>query len=121
MKYFYITLTILLTSCLSEKETYLSLNNLFQDNMVMQHESVVPVWGLSKSNKEVKIVSSWDEEITTISDSNGYWKVNINTPKADNIFHKIIISRDGKVFKTFSSMTNPTSSKFIDTIEELIR
>ena len=36
-------------------------------------------------------------------------------------FHKIIISRDGKVFKTFTSMTNPTSSKFIDTIEELIR
>ena len=96
MKYFYITLTILLTSCLSEKETYLSLNNLFQDNMVMQHESVVPVWGLSKSNKEVKILSSWDEEITTISDSNGYWKVNINTPKADNISHKIIISSDNE-------------------------
>ena len=96
MKYFYIILTILLTSCLSEKETYLSLNNLFQDNMVMQHESVVPVWGLSKSNKEVKILSSWDEDITTISDSNGYWKVNINTPRADNISHKIIISSDNE-------------------------
>ena len=32
-------------------------------------------------------------------------------------FHKIIIGKDGKVFKTFSSMTNPTSKKFIDSIE----
>ena len=36
-------------------------------------------------------------------------------------FHKIIVDRDGKVFKTFTSMTNPTSSKFISTIEELIK
>ena len=94
MKYFYITLTILLTSCLSEKETYLSLNNLFQDNMVMQHESVVPVWGNSKSNKEVKILSSWGESITTTSDSKGYWKTNIKTPKADNISHNIIVTTE---------------------------
>ena len=32
-------------------------------------------------------------------------------------FHKIIIGKDGKVFQTFSSMTNPTSKKFIDSIE----
>jgi len=32
-------------------------------------------------------------------------------------FHKIIIGKDGKVFETFSSMTNPTSKKFIASIE----
>tara|TARA_B100000700_G_scaffold316247_1_gene405476 strand:+ start:1687 stop:2232 length:546 start_codon:yes stop_codon:yes gene_type:complete len=32
-------------------------------------------------------------------------------------FHKIIVGKDGKVFKTFSSMTNPTSKKFINSIE----
>ena len=36
-------------------------------------------------------------------------------------FHKIIVDKNGKVFKTFTSMTNPTSSKFINTIEELIK
>ena len=32
-------------------------------------------------------------------------------------FHKIIIGKDGKVFETFSSLTNPTSKKFIASIE----
>ena len=35
-------------------------------------------------------------------------------------FHKIIISRDGKVAETFSSITNPSSKKFINAIEKLL-
>ena len=67
MKKIILIITILLYSCLSKNDTNLSLNNLFQDNMVIQHESVVPVWGNSKSNTEVKLMSSWGESITTTS------------------------------------------------------
>ena len=35
-------------------------------------------------------------------------------------FHKIIINRDGKVAETFSSITNPSSKKFINAIEKLL-
>ena len=35
-------------------------------------------------------------------------------------FHKIIISKDGKIAKTFTSITNPSSKKFIKAIEDLI-
>ena len=35
-------------------------------------------------------------------------------------FHKIIIDKNGKVAETFSSMTNPSSKKFIETLEKLI-
>ena len=35
-------------------------------------------------------------------------------------FHKIIIGKDGKIFDTFSSMTKPTSNKFVKVIEEAI-
>ena len=35
-------------------------------------------------------------------------------------FHKIIINKKGKVAETFSSITSPTSKKFIKTIEKLI-
>ena len=35
-------------------------------------------------------------------------------------FHKIIIGKDGKVVETFSSITKPSSKKFIKVIEELI-
>ena len=36
-------------------------------------------------------------------------------------FHKIIIGKDGKVFNTFSSMTNPTSRKFINSLESALK
>ena len=36
-------------------------------------------------------------------------------------FHKIIIDKDGKVAETFSSITNPSSNKFIKTLEKLIK
>ena len=35
-------------------------------------------------------------------------------------FHKIIINKEGKIEKTFSSMTNPSSKKFNEVIEKLI-
>ena len=34
-------------------------------------------------------------------------------------FHKIIIDKSGKIAKTFSSLTNPSSSKFIKVLDEL--
>jgi glutathione peroxidase len=36
-------------------------------------------------------------------------------------FHKIIIGKDGKVAETFSSITKPTSKKFISSIEKEIK
>jgi len=35
-------------------------------------------------------------------------------------FHKIIIDRDGKINDTFSSITNPSSKKFISAIEKAL-
>ena len=35
-------------------------------------------------------------------------------------FHKIIINKDGKIAETFTSITNPSSRKFIRALEELI-
>ncbi len=35
-------------------------------------------------------------------------------------FHKIIIGKDGRVAKTFTSITNPSSKKFLKIIESLI-
>ena len=36
-------------------------------------------------------------------------------------FHKIIIGKDGKVADTFASITNPSSKRFINSIENIIR
>ena len=36
-------------------------------------------------------------------------------------FHKIIVGKDGKIYDTFSSVTNPTSKKFINSIESALK
>ena len=36
-------------------------------------------------------------------------------------FHKIIIDKDGKIAETFSSITNPSSKKFIEVLDRLIK
>jgi len=36
-------------------------------------------------------------------------------------FHKIIIGKDGKVANTFASITNPSSKKFINSVEKEIK
>ena len=36
-------------------------------------------------------------------------------------FHKIIIGKDGKVAETFTSITNPSSKRFVNFIEEQIK
>ena len=35
-------------------------------------------------------------------------------------FHNIIIDKNGKIFETFSSITNPSSQRFIKVLEKLI-
>ena len=96
MKQFTLFLLIVLCSCQTNEESSLSLNNLFQDNMILQHESIVPVWGSSKSLNLVVIETSWGEKVSTKTDSDGYWKTNINTPKADRIPHQITISSENE-------------------------
>ena len=36
-------------------------------------------------------------------------------------FHKIIIGKNGKVYDTFTSITKPTSKKFIKSLEEALK
>ena len=36
-------------------------------------------------------------------------------------FHKIIIDKNGKIADTFSSITKPSSARFINSIEKLIK
>ena len=69
---------------------------IFGDNMVMQQQSQVAVWGWAKPNAGVSITGSWNKKTyTTQSDANGYWRVKIATPAAGFTPYTLTIS-DGK-------------------------
>ena len=72
------------------------LNPLFTDNMVLQQQSRVPVWGKSDCGGKIVVTTSWNgKSYDTQADSNGRWRVDVSTPKAGGPY-KVTIS-DGDV------------------------
>lgn len=59
------------------------LPSVINNNMVLQQQSSVPLWGKASANKTVRITTSWDRKnYKAASDNNGEWRVNVNTPSA---------------------------------------
>ena len=94
MKKILFLFSVILYSCQTNNEPSLSLNNLFQDDMILQHESIVPVWGLSGIMEKIELETSWGEKVSTKTDLKGYWKINLKTPRADRIPHTIVINSE---------------------------
>ena len=56
------------------------MNNLFSDNMVLQRNSSVNIWGKSNPNQIVTVYSSWNNKsVKTKSNSSGEWILKIKT------------------------------------------
>jgi sialate O-acetylesterase len=77
------------TGILSAKVT---LPSLLSDNMVLQQQSKVKVWGWSEPNVSVKITTSWGVKVSVKSDNEGNWYFTITTPAASYTSHTITIS-----------------------------
>lgn len=61
----------------------IKLPALFADNMVLQQQTKVAVWGWSSPITNVVIAGSWSDESAEVkSDKDGKWKVKIQTPSA---------------------------------------
>lgn len=76
---------------------------VFGDNMVLQRSSTVKVWGTDKPNTQVKVSGSWGESSTAISDENGNWLVNLNTPEAGGPFELQVNGTDELIFSNIMS------------------
>lgn len=61
----------------------ITLPPILGDNMLLQQQSRVKLWGSSDKKSEVKITASWDgKEYRTKTDREGNWSVEIVTPEA---------------------------------------
>ncbi|MCF4101186.1 sialate O-acetylesterase [Gillisia sp. M10.2A] len=68
---------MLTTQCFSN----VSLPSIFSDNMVLQRNADVKIWGWAKPGEEIKIKVSWDEkELTTKPLKTSYWEIILSTP-----------------------------------------
>jgi sialate O-acetylesterase len=57
------------------------LASLFTNNMVLQQQSNVPIWGWDKAGSNVRVSTSWNKKsYKTTVNANGKWIVKIATP-----------------------------------------
>ncbi|MDR1562763.1 MAG: sialate O-acetylesterase [Dysgonamonadaceae bacterium] len=90
-------LTLLLITALGfSARAATRLPAIFGDNMVLQQQSQVAIWGWSEKNSRVTVGCSWNSrKYSTKSDAGGYWKLNIHTPAASYTPQRLTIS-DGE-------------------------
>lgn len=73
------------------------LPDVLSDNMVIQQNSTIKLWGSAKAKTAVKIKVSWSTvSYTCRSEKNGQWQLSIKTNAASFQKHTITIS-DGKL------------------------
>ena len=77
------------------------MNNLFSDNMILQRNSKVNIWGKSNPNQIVTVYSSWNNKSEkTKSNSNGDWILKIQTDNSVGPYEmSISTSDDTKIIK----------------------
>jgi sialate O-acetylesterase len=64
-----------------------SLPNIFSDNMVLQRNSEVKIWGWANPKEEIKLVSGWNnQEYKTVANNQAKWEITIKTPEAGGPF-----------------------------------
>ena len=60
-----------------------TLPAIFSDNMVLQQNTQVNVWGKAAPGEKVTVKASWaDKAVTAKASANGKWSVRLKTPAA---------------------------------------
>lgn len=92
------TILFFLSLCSVSAFAKVELPALFSDNMVLQQQSAVPLWGKSKPNAGVSVLPSWSAQPgTTVADAGGRWRVTLATPAAGGPHTLTISDGDGEL------------------------
>lgn len=88
---------VLAISCIFilNAEAKVKLPTILSNNMVLQQQAEVKLWGWANPNAKVKITTSWDKKsYTSVSDDKGNWLQKVKTPVAGGPFQ--ITFNDGE-------------------------
>lgn len=78
-------LTYLLLFCFTAFLPYsygqtLKVADIFGDNMVLQQNDSVPIWGWSSRTENIAIIPSWGDTVFTKADAGARWRAKLLTP-----------------------------------------
>lgn len=75
------------------------LQSLFSDEMVLQQQTSVNIWGTADSGEKVSIKGSWGASAETTATKDGKWKVQLKTPSAGGPFTITVKGKNTITFK----------------------
>lgn len=71
---------------------------VLSDNMVLQQNADVRLWGWARPSEEVSVSPSWQKApVRTKADAKGHWEVRVPTPGADKTSHTIVFAGDNEL------------------------
>ena len=77
---------ILVILCASSGTAKVVLPDIISNNMVLQQDAQVRLWGKALPNGQIVVTVSWNsQKFTTLSDKEGNWEIGITTPRGSYI------------------------------------
>jgi sialate O-acetylesterase len=97
---FMATLLLLSVIFTSNLEAQVKLPAIFSDNMVLQQQTDVTIWGIASKNSTVKVTTSWNKKsYSAKSVSDGRWSLKISTPAAGGPYEVTVSESNTLKFK----------------------
>lgn len=91
----FLNILFLVISLTSVSQT--TLPSCFSDNMVLQQQENVAIWGLDKPETTIAIESSWGASTKTITAADGTWLTTLKTNKASFDRQSLVITGTSKI------------------------
>lgn len=78
-----------------EVEGKVILPSIIDNNMILQQNTKVMLWGKAEPNKKIKVCCSWNKDIIwTYTNHNGEWNTKVLTPEAGGPYEILFIDKD---------------------------
>ncbi len=87
-KYFFALLLLIVSKSDLFAQTYLPA--LFSDNMVLQQQQMVSIWGKDNPRTKISVSGNWGKAATVITGDDGAWKLKLQTPAAGGPYTVVI-------------------------------
>ncbi|MEO5591110.1 MAG: sialate O-acetylesterase [Chitinophagaceae bacterium] len=81
LKYLFTTSIVIFSFVIAFAE--IKLPAIIADNMVLQQNTIVKLWGRANADEKITVTASWNKSpVTVTADNNGNWILSIKTSKA---------------------------------------
>lgn len=99
MKKLFLLVFLMLGGLLNLSAT-IKLPSIFSNNMILQRNSKVTIWGTADYGETIELTTSWDNnKYLTKSNKQGKWKIIVSTPDAGGPYEVIITGSATIIFE----------------------